>query len=142
MLKDAECLAQQPLSPRILLLVPALALQSVFNTGLALLMARVGAQVTDTAQLMPFILRTWLYFSGVFYDLKRLIHHAPTWSRTVLDCNPALVYIDLIRYALMPSFKARQLPPHIWLLAVGWAVVAGIGGYLFFWQAEEEYGRG
>jgi hypothetical protein len=60
----------------------------------------------------------------------------------VLDCNPAAVYIDLVRYALIDSFTASQLPPHVWAIAAGWALVCGIGGFLYFWQAEEQYGRG
>lgn len=52
---------------RWLLLIPALALQALFCLGLALLMARVGATVPDTSQILPFVLRTWLYLSGVFF---------------------------------------------------------------------------
>ncbi|MYQ36180.1 ABC transporter permease, partial [Streptomyces sp. SID4956] len=47
-----------------LLIVPALALQFVFNTGLALIFARMGSKTPDLAQLMPFVLRTWMYASG------------------------------------------------------------------------------
>ena len=45
-------------------------LQFVFNTGLALIMARMGAKTPDLAQLMPFILRTWMYASGVMYPSR------------------------------------------------------------------------
>ena len=43
------------------LIIPVLALQFVFNTGLALIFARLGAKTPDLAQLMPFIMRTWMY---------------------------------------------------------------------------------
>ncbi|HEY1624871.1 MAG TPA: ABC transporter permease [Streptosporangiaceae bacterium] len=42
-----------------LLLVPALVLQSMFNMGAALIMARVGAGAQDFSQLVPFLLRVW-----------------------------------------------------------------------------------
>jgi teichoic acid transport system permease protein len=132
----------EPITFRWLLVIPALLLQSVFNAGLAMAMARIGARTTDTAQLMPFVLRTWMYVSGVFYNLKVFTAHAPHWAAVLLDVNPALVYIDLMRYALLDSVPADSLPPQVWPLALGWAVVVGVAGYVFFWKAEEAYGRG
>ncbi|GAA2474993.1 ABC transporter permease [Streptomyces thermolineatus] len=127
-----------------LLVVPALLLQSVFNVGLALGMARLGSKMTDLTQLMPFILRTWLYASGVFYSIRAVLekHDLPWIVHLLLELNPAAVYIDLVRFALIDSFGRNELPPHVWAVAVGWALVAGIGGFLFFWKAEESYGRG
>ena len=46
------------------------------------------------------------------------------------------------RFALMRSVPASSLPAHVWALAAGWGLVIGIGGYVYFWRAEEEYGRG
>ncbi|MGW7008137.1 ABC transporter permease [Streptomyces sp. NPDC054933] len=124
------------------LLIPALVLQSVFNIGVALYVARLGSKVTDLAQLMPFLLRTWMYVSGVFYAIDKVVKHLPSAVGVLLDLNPAAVYIDLIRFALIDSFTSAQLPHHVWIAAVAWAVVAGIGGFVFFWKAEEQYGRG
>ncbi|MFF7158962.1 ABC transporter permease [Streptomyces sp. NPDC008139] len=131
-----------PVTTRWLLAVPALALQSLFNAGLALGLARVGARTTDFAQVLPFVLRTWMYVSGVFYDLSRFTVGAPHAVAMMLNVNPALVYVGLMRFALIDSVTREQLPPHIWPLAVGWAAVAACAGYAFFWSSEEEYGRG
>ena len=60
----------------------------------------------------------------------------------LLQANPAAVYIDLMRFALIDSFHASQLPPHVWAVAAGWALLAGVGGFIYFWKAEEAYGRG
>jgi teichoic acid transport system permease protein len=125
-----------------LLVIPALLTQWVFNTGLALMVARIGSKMTDLAQLMPFILRTWMYMSGVMYSIDKLTATAPGFVRVLLDLNPVAVYIDLVRFALIDSVTSSQLPPHVWASAVGWAVVVGIGGYVYFWKAEEQYGRG
>ncbi|WP_328912549.1 MULTISPECIES: ABC transporter permease [unclassified Streptomyces] len=125
-----------------LLVIPALITQWVFNTGLAMTVARLGSKMTDLAQLMPFLLRTWMYVSGVMYSIDKLTSTAPHFVRIVLDLNPAAVYIGLIRFALIDSVTASQLPPHVWAAAVGWAVVVGVGGYIYFWKAEESYGRG
>ncbi|MFE5394687.1 ABC transporter permease [Streptomyces sp. NPDC056568] len=127
------------------LAVPALVLQFVFNAGVALVMARIGSKIPDMAQLMPFLLRTWMYGSGVMFS----IHHMtgpdsglPSWVGPLLQVNPAVVYIDLMRFALIDSFGGGMLPDHVWALALGWALVAGIGGFIYFWKAEETYGRG
>ncbi|MGW1606962.1 ABC transporter permease, partial [Streptomyces eurythermus] len=53
-----------------LLIVPVLVLQFLFNTGLALIVARMGAKTPDLAQLMPFLLRTWMYASGVMFSIN------------------------------------------------------------------------
>lgn len=124
------------------LIVPALILQAVFNIGVALIVARLGADVTDLAQLMPFLLRTWMYVSGVFYSIANVVKHLPPSVAFVLQFNPAAVYIGLIRYALIDSFTSAQLPHHVWEAATAWAVIAGVGGFIFFWKAEESYGRG
>ncbi|WP_343070569.1 ABC transporter permease [Nocardiopsis mwathae] len=124
-----------------LLAVPVLAIQSLFNTGLALIVARLGSTITDLAQLMPFVLRTWMYASGVMYSIAHMAAHAPAAVRTLLDLNPAAIYIDLMRFALIDSFTAAQLPPHVWAIALAWALTAAVGGFVYFWMAEERYGR-
>lgn len=125
-----------------LLVLPALLLQSVFNAGLAMVVARLGSKMTDLAQLMPFFLRTWMYMSGVMYSIGHFAGSAPYVVKVLLEVNPAAVYIDLVRFALIDSYTSAQLPPHVWVLALGWALVAGVGGFVYFWQAEEQYGRG
>ncbi len=132
----------EPLTLRWLLVVPVLLLQSVFNAGLALFMARIGSKTTDMAQLMPFVIRTWMYLSGVFWAVTTFTAKAPHWVATILNMNPALIFNDLMRYAMMTSVPASSLPHHVWLIIAGWAVLFGLGGYVFFWRAEEEYGRG
>jgi teichoic acid transport system permease protein len=141
------------------LIAAVLALQFVFNTGCALIVARLGAILTDTSQLLPFILRTWLYGSGVFYNIKYMMKahpHTPGAVVWILTHNPPYVFIQLIRNQLItpavnPSLTPAQVvqlhdamfvPSHVWLWAVFWALAVGLGGYLYFWQGEETYGRG
>jgi teichoic acid transport system permease protein len=134
-----------PVGASWLLALPALALQFVFNAGVAMIMARLGAKTPDIAQLMPFVLRTWMYVSGVMWSIDRVLSAHQDMPHVVLlalECNPATVYIDLMRFALIDSFHASQLPHHAWPLAIGWALIAGVGGFIYFWKAEETYGRG
>jgi teichoic acid transport system permease protein len=50
--------------------------------------------------------------------------------------------MDLMRFALIDGYGASNLPPHVWAIASFWAVVLFVGGFVYFWKAEERYGRG
>ncbi|GAA3769079.1 ABC transporter permease [Streptomyces phyllanthi] len=133
-----------PVTASWLLIVPALTLQFMFNAGVAMVVARIGARTPDVSQLMPFVLRTWMYVSGVMWSIDKVLadQRLPHWVHVLLECNPAAVYIDLVRFALIDSFHASLLPHHVWAVALGWALLAGVGGFIYFWKAEETYGRG
>ncbi|MFJ4776979.1 ABC transporter permease [Streptomyces sp. NPDC088762] len=130
--------------PRLswLLVLPVLVLQFVFNTGLAMVFARLGSKTPDLAQLMPFVTRTWMYASGVMFSISEMLKDKPAWIADALQWNPAAIYMDLIRFALIDNYGAENLPPHVWAFAVGWAALIGLGGFVYFWKAEERYGRG
>ncbi|MEJ8672059.1 MULTISPECIES: ABC transporter permease [unclassified Streptomyces] len=125
-----------------LLIVPVLVLQFLFNTGLAMIMARAGSKTPDLAQLMPFVMRTWMYASGVMFSIPIMLEGKPEWIATVLQWNPAAVYMDLMRFALIDGYGSSNLPDHVWAVALGWSVLVAVGGFVYFWKAEERYGRG
>jgi teichoic acid transport system permease protein len=129
----------EPLTLSWLLLIPALFLQTLFNSGMALIFARITSRVRDMEQLLPFALRTWMYASGVFFVIQEFDRNAPLAAKVVLEGNPAAVYIEIVRGALMASHPAA---PHAWPLAVFWAFVTFVAGFVYFWRAEERYGRG
>ncbi|WP_399933251.1 ABC transporter permease [Streptomyces kanamyceticus] len=130
--------------PRLswLLIIPVLALQFLFNTGLAMIMARLGSKTPDLAQLMPFVMRTWMYASGVMFSIPVMLEGKPAWIADVLQWNPAAIYMDLMRFALIDGYGNEYLPTHVWAVALGWAVLLAAGGFVYFWKAEERYGRG
>ena len=132
----------EPITMRWLLMIPALVLQSMFNAGLALALARVGAKMVDFKQLIPFIMRTWMYASGVMYSATLFADHLPHAAAEVLKLNPMLVYVELIRYALLRTATLASPADHLWLIGGFWAVIGGILGYIYFWRGEQEYGRG
>ncbi|MCX5070064.1 ABC transporter permease [Micromonospora lupini] len=132
----------EPITLDWLMLVPALLLQAVFNAGVVLLVARLGSKASDLKQVMPFVMRTWMYGSGVLYSVS-LFERLPGWATTLVQFNPLLVYIELARYALLEQAPLlNESLTQLWLVAAGWALVAGIGGYIYFWRGEQEYGRG
>jgi teichoic acid transport system permease protein len=193
----------EPLTWDWLLVVPALLLLTMFNAGIGMFAARTGARVNDFAQLLPFLMRTWLYLSGVIYSIQLFVaehsqNHA--WVTTLLQLNPAAIFITLVRQSLLESqrlstfgahhFDAAKCyawagsptrPPdaspaqwhlaqfrvqhdlpqdhplsqygsaychptfissHLWLFALGWALVALLLGFWYFWRKEVTYGRG
>ncbi|MEH0841681.1 ABC transporter permease [Micromonospora sp. CPCC 205711] len=132
----------EPITFEWLMLIPALLLQAVFNAGAVLTVARLGARATDLRQVIPFLMRTWMYASGVVYSVT-LFQNLPGWAATLAQYNPMLVYIELGRYALLEQAPLlNESLTQLWLAAAGWAIVAGAGGYLYFWRGEQEYGRG
>lgn len=135
-------LTREPITWEWLLLVPTLLLQALFNAGLAMVVARLGARMTDLKQVMPFIMRTWMYASGVLYSVENFEKHLPPTLATIVEANPLLVYIELARYALLDGSPVVSPLPQLWLLAVGWAAVVGVGGFIYFWHGERDYGRG
>lgn len=123
-----------------LMLIPTLACLTLFSSGMTMLIARLGANLPDVSQLLPFILRTWLYLSGVFYNIN-----SQTFTKDkpilgdILYANPATVYIELARGSLLHT---AHLQPHAWAWALFWGVGAAVVGFLFFWRGEHSYGRG
>jgi len=99
----------EPLTWHWLLAVPALALLTLFNAGIGMFAARTGARVNDFAQLLPFLMRTWLYLSGVIYSIQQfVVLHSQNygWATTLLQLNPAAIFISLVRDALLASQRA------------------------------------
>jgi teichoic acid transport system permease protein len=91
------------------LLTPlVLALQTLFNVGCAFILARWGSGFDDVSQLLPFIIRTWMYASGVIFSIQttltlipgKFLYNHPHWAY-ILQINPAAVYITLIRNSLL-----------------------------------------
>jgi teichoic acid transport system permease protein len=172
----------EPLTWYWLLLIPVLMLQTLFNAGASFILARFGAGFDDVSQLLPFIVRTWFYVSGVIFSIPLLSIQLRSSLAThqllakVLQYNPAAIYITLARNALMSSqrlsmpgakpYNAARCnlfknPPtqaahlqdsaychgiaslgHLWLMGAAWAIVALVVGFVFFWRAEVQYGRG
>jgi teichoic acid transport system permease protein len=175
----------EPITWYWLLVIPALALQTVFNIGIGLFAARLGAQVNDFSQLLPFLMRTWLYLSGVLFSIQNLDlakdSSVPSWAGPVLSVNPAAVYISLVRNSIMRSQRlsapgsqpydaarcaqwqsavqsntavpvklqydsaychVQVTVAHFWYFGIGWAALALVVGFFFFWRAETRYGRG
>jgi len=132
----------EPITWEWLLIFPALFLQSIFNAGLAMFVARLGTKFHDIRQLIPFIMRIWMYGSAVIYPVTNFTDHLHGWKLYLVEANPLLVFVELIRNALMENIKLAGSPTRLWLEALVWAGVVGFGGFVYFWRGEKGYGRG
>jgi teichoic acid transport system permease protein len=128
----------EPLTWRWILLAPAIVLQAMFCLGLAFFVARIGAKIPDMAEILPFFTRVWMYASGVMFSVAVFAQGHPGWVGTVMNLDPATVYLALARNALLVGSPATPLT---WIEGVAWAVGTLAVAYLYFWRGEEEYGN-
>jgi teichoic acid transport system permease protein len=130
-----------------LLVPPALLLMAMFNLGIAFIAARMTIHVRDLAQLIPFISRVLFYISGVFFSVSLVSAQGGSAGllAKAMQLNPIHVYIQLVRHGLLEldaKEKAAELPlSTMWLLGTAWGVGLMLVGFLYFWRAEERYGR-
>ncbi|GAB3073777.1 ABC transporter permease [Nocardioides zeae] len=130
-------LSGEPFTWWWLALPGAIALMHVWGTGMAFLLARLVVEVRDVANLIPFIMRALMYFSGVFFSITT--YAGSGLLGTALAYQPVAVYLQLARTCLMVEAEPSAT---LWLAALGWAVGTLVVGFLFFWRAEAKYGRG
>jgi teichoic acid transport system permease protein len=132
-------LTGEPITWRWLLLIPTIALLTLFSAGLGMIAARITTRFNDFNSLLPFLLRTWLYVSGVFFSIQSFSDRVGPVLGAVLIYQPGAVYLECARYALLEGQTAN---PWMFLAATLWALLAIIGGFLYFWRGEGRYGRG
>jgi teichoic acid transport system permease protein len=126
----------EPLTVMWLTLPLVLAMQVLFTTGFALILARWGARSRDINQLLPFFTRTWRYVSGVFFSIAVFTADMPGAVGIGLQLNPGAVYIDLVRDSIMVS---ESSDPLIWIMGAIWAIVFFAVGLVYFYRGEKKY---
>lgn len=127
-----------PPTVKWLLLIPLIALFTLFNTGVALICARLTVIVNDLSQLLPFISRLLMYTSGVLFQPDRVLQNHPT-ALELFRYNPIHEVLVIARGLLLPQTHTYE--PIFWGYLAGWSVLLVVVGVLVFWVAEEKYGR-
>lgn len=137
-------------APRLswLMIVPVFLVQTLFSMGLAFFTARLTFHFRDTAQVLPYAMRIWLYLSGIFFSASQ-VGDPDSLIGTVFRLNPAYLFIKLNRLAMLHGTPdaAGSISDGVpyattWWLALAWTVVAFVGGFLFFRAREMDYSRG
>jgi teichoic acid transport system permease protein len=130
-------LFQQQVTWNWLLLIPILLLMVIFGFGLATISARLTVHVQDLNKLNPFLTRIAFYVSGIFFSIETVLKDYPL-AMQIASWNPVYVYISLARGAMVEGYS---MTANMWIAAVAWAFGILIVGVVFFWKAEERYGR-
>jgi teichoic acid transport system permease protein len=127
----------QPVNHNWLLIVPDLLLMACFSAGLAMIAARLTVHFADLNQLVPFITRIAFYSSGIFFSVDKLAAGQP-FLRPLLEGNPIHIYLQIARGALVQGYSYDL---YQWISGTVWALAALTFGFIFFWRAEEKFGR-
>ena len=122
---------------RIVLVIPVVILQTIFNVGLACFLARLGHKIPDLTNFMSIVSRFWLYGSGVFFSIEDRLGNHPALLEA-MQYNPMHAYLTLVRNSLLYGVDSD---PKMWIVGTVWAFGLLIVGFLFFWRGEENYGR-
>ena len=121
---------------RVVLVVPAFVCQTLFALGCAFFLARLGHILPDMSNVVSVFARFWLYASGVFFSIDRFVDQPAL--QVVMKANPMFAYLQIYRNSIL---YGTDSPLWMWMLAVGWALVFVIFGFLFFYRGEESYGK-
>lgn len=122
-----------------LLIIPLVAVFSVFNVGLTLITARLTVHFRDLTQLLPFVSRFFFYTSGTFFSVERRFGENET-IMAIADVQPIHEFMDLARSILLtgPDYIVES---KYWLYSAAWSFAVLLIGTVYFWAAEERYGR-
>jgi teichoic acid transport system permease protein len=129
---------QQTISWTWLMLVPLIALLFIFNFGLAMIMARITVHVRDLNKLVPFISRILFYVSGVFFSVEKIFSPDSIFAQ-LITLNPIYDFLNLARSYLVEGYPQQT---EQWITVSIWSFSVFVIGFVFFWSAEERYGRG
>lgn len=130
-------LTGQPPRWEWLVLMPLIALLTLFNTGAALVAARSAIHFRDISQLLPFVFRLLMWGSGVIFSLEAFTR-GKEWVQSLFALNPLYGFITLARWAVMGDDNAE---PVLVVSVVIWTVALLVGGFLWVRRGEERYAR-
>jgi ABC-type polysaccharide/polyol phosphate export permease len=108
------------------------AIHTVFNLGVALILAALTVYFRDMSSFLPFLLRIWLYLSPILW----VVEDVPARLRAVLALNP-LSPIFTSWHTILIDGTAPD--PLLLAQALAWAAAAIIGGTWFFLSREREF---
>ncbi|MYJ43199.1 MAG: ABC transporter permease, partial [Acidimicrobiaceae bacterium] len=121
-------------SMRWLALPAVLAAQFLFNFGAALLVARIGASLSDLQQLLPHLFRLLFYASGVIFSVEAFVT-SPAWRRA-FALNPIYDVITCARWCLVGELADG------WVVAglLAWCIALPVIGFVVFHRSEQRLG--
>jgi teichoic acid transport system permease protein len=127
------------ISSRWFLLPAVLAVHTALNLGGAFIAARLNDAFKDVQQIIPFVFRLLMYFSGVMFPIERLIDAlgSNSLAATVASLNPIMRIIELYRWVFLGTTYDWG---SLWVIVVMAAAILWFA-FRFFRAAEWRYGR-
>jgi teichoic acid transport system permease protein len=122
----------QPVGIQLLWLLPITLMFTCLAAGFSMLAAALQVYFRDLKNLLPYVLRIWLYASPVLYYPSRI----PDRYEWLLWINPLAGPLSAWSHVLHNG-KA----PEAWSMwfGAGWSAVVLLGGALFFMSREREF---
>ncbi|QNE89957.1 ABC transporter permease [Corynebacterium incognita] len=118
----------------ILLTIPLFILIHVMSAGMTLITSRLTAFVPDLKGIISTLQRGLFFFSGVFYDVSRFADQPVL--REIMLANPFYGFLSSVRECVL---SGTVPPSSSWFYLSCWSFGTFIGGFLFFWAAEDRY---
>jgi teichoic acid transport system permease protein len=122
----------RPVGWQLLWLFPIVGILTMLAAGFSTLAASLQVYFRDLKNLLPYVLRVWLYASPVLYFTE----HVPDRYRWLLYVNPLAgpltAWSDVLHDGTAPRTWSM-------LLGLAWGLVVLIGGSLFFMSREREF---
>lgn len=124
-----------PVSASWMLLPLVLLLQTLFNVGASFITARLGHQIRDVRNLLPFVFRLLFYGSGVIFNVYAYLDDPAL--RWFFVLNPVFCVLAIYRWVLLGmEVELAEL-----LSLIIWCIVLLIGGLWWFRRGEATYGH-
>ncbi len=123
-----------------LLIIPLLILFYGFCLGMVLIVARLTVHVRDLANLIPFFTRFIFYTTGIFFSFDVRFADQPRLLE-IVQYQPIYAILTLGRSIFLDSSPMYEMNPTLWWIIGAWTVGILLFGVIFFWRAEERYGR-
>ena len=120
-----------------LAIIPLVLLFSIFNMGVALICARITVHIRDFTNILPLVGRVLFYTSGVLFSVDRILSEFP-WLVTAFDYHPLYQTLSIARSLIMDNGVPD---PRAWFVVLIWSFATLAFGLVYFWKAEERYGR-
>ncbi|MEM8618748.1 MAG: ABC transporter permease [Actinomycetota bacterium] len=120
-----------------LVLVPIVALQTVFNFGAGTIAARVTTHFRDTTQLLPFAFRLLFYGSGVIFNVTAYAE-GRRWIEILFALNPMYCFISMARWTMLGG---SDVTPLVIASSIIWSIALAVGGFFWFRAGEANYAR-
>ena len=131
----AVALGRAP-GPSWLLLVPAVAVASVFAVGLALLFSTLTVFYRDMRHLIDILIQVWFYVTPVIYPADYLAKLPYRWLGAVLLANPATPIVRLFQIIV---YEGRAPSPALFGAAAASATLVLALGAAVFLRHEDEH---